>query len=174
MPRSGLRYRGTSGSDGPLSRSPPFSNLSFQFPSIKQFAAGSHVGVRNLTELPPQLRHFGMRLRRIPVALGRSLFCCFRHDSIVSSYNWHMIHAILPVGMLQCNCSILGDGSCREAIVVDPADNIDQILLSVARLDPRVQAIGITHAGSYHIGVAHKLIAAYCGFVYLNEDDAPL
>src|SRR5713226_9259299 len=174
MPRSGLRYRGTSGSDGPLSRSPPFSNLSFQFPSIKQFAAGSHVGVRNLTELPPQLRHFGMRLRRIPVALGRSLFCCFRHDSIVSSYNWHMIHAILPVGMLQCNCSILGDESSREAIVVDPGDNIDQILLILAQHELRVKAIVITHAHIDHIGGAQKLKASTGAPVYMNEDDAPL
>jgi len=34
-----------------------------------------------------------------------------------------MIHEILPVGMLQCNCSIFGDELTREAIVVDPGDN---------------------------------------------------
>ena len=38
-----------------------------------------------------------------------------------------MIHEILPVGMLQCNCSIFGDEESREAIVVDPGDNIPQI-----------------------------------------------
>ncbi len=39
-----------------------------------------------------------------------------------------MIHEILPVGMLQCNCSIFGDEESHEAIVIDPGDNIDQIL----------------------------------------------
>jgi len=31
-----------------------------------------------------------------------------------------MIHEILPVGALQCNCSIFGNETTREAIVVDP------------------------------------------------------
>ena len=39
-----------------------------------------------------------------------------------------LIHVILPVGMLQCNCSIFGDTASKEAIVIDPGDNIDQIL----------------------------------------------
>jgi len=39
-----------------------------------------------------------------------------------------MIHEILPVGILQCNCSILGDEASRSAIVVDPGDNIAQIM----------------------------------------------
>ena len=38
-----------------------------------------------------------------------------------------MIHEILPVGMLQCNCSIFGDEESREAIVVDPGDDIADI-----------------------------------------------
>jgi len=29
--------------------------------------------------------------------------------------------------MLQCNCSIFGDETTREAIVVDPGDNIAEI-----------------------------------------------
>ena len=39
-----------------------------------------------------------------------------------------MIHAILPVGLLQCNCSIFGDEQTHTAIVVDPGDNIPDIL----------------------------------------------
>ena len=35
-----------------------------------------------------------------------------------------MIHEILPVGVLQCNCSILGDEQTKDAIVIDPGDNI--------------------------------------------------
>src|SRR5450631_1353251 len=39
-----------------------------------------------------------------------------------------MIHEILPVGPLQCNCSVFGDEQTREAIVIDPGDNIDAVL----------------------------------------------
>ena len=34
-----------------------------------------------------------------------------------------MIHEILPVGMLQCNCSIFGDEQTHNAIVIDHPGN---------------------------------------------------
>src|SRR5215470_1052338 len=85
-----------------------------------------------------------------------------------------MIHEILPVGMLQCNCSILGDETTREAIVIDPGDEIDQILLILARHNLRVRAIVITHAHIDHIGGAQKLKAATGAPVYMNLNDQPL
>src|SRR5437762_1314667 len=39
-----------------------------------------------------------------------------------------MIHEILRVGPLQCNCSILGDPESREAIVVAPGGDVETIL----------------------------------------------
>jgi len=44
-----------------------------------------------------------------------------------------LIHEILPVGLLQCNCSVVGDPVTREAIVIDPGDEVDRILEVVAR-----------------------------------------
>ena len=44
-----------------------------------------------------------------------------------------MIHEILSVGMLQCNCSIFGDETTCEAIVVDPGDQIEDILAVLER-----------------------------------------
>ena len=85
-----------------------------------------------------------------------------------------MIHEILPVGMLQCNCSILGDESTRQAIVIDPGDEIDQILLVLAKHHLRVTAILITHAHIDHIGGAQKLKVATGAPVYMNENDSPL
>ena len=35
-----------------------------------------------------------------------------------------MVHEILPVGMLQCNCSIFGDEQSGEALVIDPGDDL--------------------------------------------------
>jgi glyoxylase-like metal-dependent hydrolase (beta-lactamase superfamily II) len=85
-----------------------------------------------------------------------------------------MIHEILPVGVLQCNCSIFGDEATRGAIVIDPGDNIPEILGIIERHGLTVKAIVITHAHIDHIGGAHKLRAATGAPVYMNERDAVL
>ena len=85
-----------------------------------------------------------------------------------------MIHEILPVGMLQCNCSIFGDEKTREAIVIDPGDNIDRILAILARHSLKVKAIVITHAHIDHIGGAAKLKAATGAPVHMNASDQEL
>jgi hydroxyacylglutathione hydrolase len=85
-----------------------------------------------------------------------------------------MIHEVLPVGMLQCNCSVFGDGQTREAIVVDPGDEIASILEIVARHGLTVKAIVITHAHIDHIGGAQKLKQATGAPVYMNQNDAEL
>src|ERR1700677_1898948 len=85
-----------------------------------------------------------------------------------------MIHEILPVGALQCNCSIFGDEQTREAIVIDPGDNIDQILEILARHSLKVKAIVITHAHIDHIGGAAKLKAATGAAVHMNASDKAL
>ncbi len=85
-----------------------------------------------------------------------------------------MIHEILPVGMLQCNCSIFGDEQTREALVVDPGDEISRILELLKRHGLKVKAIVITHAHIDHIGGAQKLKKATGAPVYMNPDDAEL
>jgi len=85
-----------------------------------------------------------------------------------------MIHEILPVGMLQCNCSIFGDETTREAMVVDPGDEIESILEIVQRHGLTVKSIVITHAHIDHIGGAHKLKQATGAPVYMNPNDAAL
>jgi hydroxyacylglutathione hydrolase len=85
-----------------------------------------------------------------------------------------MIHEILPVGMLQCNCSIFGDEQTKEAIVVDPGDNIDEVLAILKRHGLKVKAIVITHAHIDHIGGAAKLKKATGAPVHMNANDQPL
>ena len=85
-----------------------------------------------------------------------------------------MIHEILPVGMLQCNCSVFGDERSREALVVDPGDDIARVLEVVERHGLTVKAIVITHAHIDHIGGAQKLKQATGAPVYMNPDDAEL
>ena len=85
-----------------------------------------------------------------------------------------MIHEILPVGMLQCNCSILGNEATGEAIVVDPGDEIPRILAVLAKHRLTVRQILITHAHIDHIAGAALLKQATAAPVYLNHLDLPL
>jgi len=85
-----------------------------------------------------------------------------------------MIHEILPVGMLQCNCSIFGDEASGEAVVIDPGDEIGRITDILDQHNLCVKAIIITHAHIDHIGGAQKLKAATGAPVYMNANDQEL
>jgi len=85
-----------------------------------------------------------------------------------------MIHEILPVGPLQCNCSIIGDESSREAMVIDPGDNISDVLAVVRKHNLQVKQIVITHAHIDHVGGAMKLRAATGAPILLNQNDYTL
>lgn len=85
-----------------------------------------------------------------------------------------MIHEILPVGLLQCNCSIFGDEAAGEAIVIDPGDEIGRITAALEKHHLRVKAIIVTHAHIDHIGGAEKLKALTGAPVYMNFRDQEL
>lgn len=85
-----------------------------------------------------------------------------------------MIHEILPVGPLQCNCSVIADESTREAMVIDPGDDIDDILSIIGKHQLTVKQIVITHAHIDHVGGAMKLKKATGAPILLNQNDSAL
>jgi glyoxylase-like metal-dependent hydrolase (beta-lactamase superfamily II) len=85
-----------------------------------------------------------------------------------------MIHEVLPVGMLACNCSVFGDEATREGLVVDPGDEIGRILEIIGRNGLTVKAIVVTHAHIDHIGGAQKLHRATGAPVYMNLEDSEM
>ena len=85
-----------------------------------------------------------------------------------------MIHEIFPVGPLQCNCSIVGDEQTREAMVIDPGDEIEQVLAVLQKHRLTVKQIVITHAHIDHIGGAAKLRRLTGAPVLLNANDQML
>ena len=85
-----------------------------------------------------------------------------------------MIHEILAVGPLHCNCSILGDETSREAIVVDPGDDISRILALLAQHQLTVKQILVTHAHIDHIAGAQRLKQLTGAPVLYNQNDLPL
>jgi hydroxyacylglutathione hydrolase len=88
--------------------------------------------------------------------------------------NEKLIHEIIPVGMLQCNCSILGDPVTREAIVVDPGDDVERILAILRKNKLTVKAIVSTHTHIDHVGGLAALHAATGAPVLIHEADTPL
>ena len=68
-----------------------------------------------------------------------------------------MIIETFPVGMLQCNCTILGDETTHEAIVIDPGDDPDTILARLAKHHLQLKQIVITHTHIDHVGAIHEL-----------------
>lgn len=85
-----------------------------------------------------------------------------------------MIHEILPVGPLQCNCSVIGDEATREAMVIDPGAEIQNVLALVRKHNLQVKQIVITHAHIDHVGGAMKLRAATGAPILLNQNDYEL
>jgi hydroxyacylglutathione hydrolase len=85
-----------------------------------------------------------------------------------------MIHEILPVGMLGCNCSVLGDEISREAIVIDPGADVSEIVGILERNGLKAKMIVITHAHIDHIGGAQKLRGLTGAPVYMHEADKVL
>jgi len=82
-----------------------------------------------------------------------------------------MIHVVFPVGPLQCNCSVIGDERTREALVIDPGDDIERVLAILEQHQLSVKQIVITHGHIDHIGGAMRLKAATGAPILMNEGD---
>jgi hydroxyacylglutathione hydrolase len=85
-----------------------------------------------------------------------------------------MIREIFPVGALQCNCTLLGDEATREAMVIDPGDNIPYILSRLEKHGLTLKQIVVTHAHIDHVGGAVRLKKATGAPILLNQNDLPL
>jgi hydroxyacylglutathione hydrolase len=89
-------------------------------------------------------------------------------------YHRAMIHEILRVGQLQCNCSILGDKTSGEAMVIDPGDDIPRIQRVLAQHNLTVKQIIVTHAHIDHIAGAQQLKRLTGAPILYNQLDLPL
>jgi hydroxyacylglutathione hydrolase len=85
-----------------------------------------------------------------------------------------MIHVIFPVGMLACNCSIIGDEQTGESVVIDPGDDIDYVQNILQQHKLRVKYIVATHAHIDHVGGFEKLQGLTGATVLMHEEDLPL
>lgn len=85
-----------------------------------------------------------------------------------------MIHEVVVVGPLQCNCSILGDEGTREAIVIDPGDEVERILALLKQHNLQAKYIINTHAHFDHVGNCCDLKEATGARIWLHKADQPI
>jgi len=68
-----------------------------------------------------------------------------------------MIIETFPVGPLQCNCTILGDETSREAMIIDPGGEADRIIAKLEEHGLRLKQIVCTHTHIDHVGAIFEL-----------------
>jgi len=85
-----------------------------------------------------------------------------------------MIQEVIPVGMLQCNCYVLGDETSGEAVVIDPGDDIERIQEVLSRHELTPKYLIATHAHIDHVGGLEKLARATGAPVLMHRADLPL
>ena len=85
-----------------------------------------------------------------------------------------MIVETFPVGPLRCNCTILGDPLTHDGVVIDPGENIPEILSRLAKHGLTLRQIIVTHAHIDHVGGALALKKLTGAPVYLNQRDLEL
>ena len=77
----------------------------------------------------------------------------------------------IPVGPLQCNCTILGDLVSRKAIVVDPGGDSEILLERLVELNLQVERIIHTHAHLDHFLASGKMKEATGAKLALHRED---
>jgi hydroxyacylglutathione hydrolase len=85
-----------------------------------------------------------------------------------------MILETFRVGALACNCTIAGDETTGEAIVIDGGDGVDDVIARLSRLGLRATLLAHTHAHIDHIGDLGRLRELTGGKGLLHPADLPL
>ncbi len=85
-----------------------------------------------------------------------------------------MIIKGLEVGPIMANCFIVGCEETKEAAVIDPGDDADQILLTLADLKLRVKYILNTHGHFDHVGANSRMKAATGAEILIHSLDVPM
>jgi len=80
----------------------------------------------------------------------------------------------LAVGPIMANCFIVGCERTKSAVVIDPGDEADKILLSLAESQLTVKYILNTHGHFDHVGGNKQLKEATGADILIHAGDAPM
>jgi hydroxyacylglutathione hydrolase len=85
-----------------------------------------------------------------------------------------MIIQSLVVGPIQANCFILGCEKTRQAVVIDPGDEVKRILASLQKHSLQLKYILNTHAHFDHVGGNKALKDKTGAPILIHKAEAPL
>jgi glyoxylase-like metal-dependent hydrolase (beta-lactamase superfamily II) len=80
----------------------------------------------------------------------------------------------IPVGIFRCNCVILGDEATREAVVIDPGDDLEAIREILDHHKLTLKTTLHTHGHLDHIGAAGELRRERGSQARIHRGDLPL
>lgn len=78
------------------------------------------------------------------------------------------------VGPLACNCYVVGDPVTKEAIVIDPGGDADDLIDEISKQGLVVKSIVATHAHFDHLIAAQRIREVTGAPFHLHGDDTPL
>jgi len=82
-----------------------------------------------------------------------------------------MLLEVRAVAPFYKNGFVVGSERTRDAVIIDPGDEVDELMGAVRDLDVSVQAILLTHAHIDHVTGVRAAKDAYDVPVYLHRDD---
>jgi hydroxyacylglutathione hydrolase len=85
-----------------------------------------------------------------------------------------LILKTLIVGLLETNCYILGDEKSKEAVVIDPGGDFEEIEGQLRKSELKVKYIVLTHGHFDHTGALAQLKKTTGAEVLIHAKDAPM
>jgi hydroxyacylglutathione hydrolase len=80
----------------------------------------------------------------------------------------------LEVGPIMANCFILGCENTKEAAVIDPGDDADRILMTLAKENLTVKYLVNTHGHFDHVGANKRMKEVTNAPLAIHPEDVPM
>jgi len=85
-----------------------------------------------------------------------------------------MIIKTLEVGPIMANCYIIGCEKTKEAVVIDPGDDADAILMTLAKSALKVKYLINTHGHFDHVGANKRMKEVTKADIMIHAEDEPM
>ncbi|MBF0235647.1 MAG: MBL fold metallo-hydrolase [Desulfamplus sp.] len=85
-----------------------------------------------------------------------------------------MIIKTLEVGPIMANCYILGCEKTKEAVVIDPGDDADDILMALSKFGLKVKYLLNTHGHFDHVGANKRMKEVTKAQIMIHAEDEPM
>ncbi len=80
----------------------------------------------------------------------------------------------IPAGIYAANCYLIADEDTKEAIVLDPGGDEDDIIKAILENQLKIKAVLLTHGHIDHVGAVKSICENYKVKTYISEKDVQL